>query len=115
MYDLIMRNAKQLKNHPGFFNINIHKGLSTNATADQPELGNPADIPKAATDWPDLNFIMYHAAIRPGFWVLNALNDVNSGRLRDGVPDILWCTEFAVNCAKFKNVYAELGTPSLPR
>ncbi len=110
MYDLIMKNAKQLKKHPGFFNVNIHKGLSTNATADQPELGNPADIPKAAKDWPDLNFLMYHACIRPGFWVLNALNDVNSGRLRDGVPDILWSTEFAVNCAKFPNVYAELGT-----
>jgi predicted TIM-barrel fold metal-dependent hydrolase len=110
MYELIMRNRAQLKKHPGFFNINIHKGLSTNATAAQPELGNPADIPKAAADWPELNFIMYHACIRPGFWVLNALNDVNSGRLRDGVPDILWSTEFAVNCAKFRNVYAELGT-----
>ena len=83
MYELIMRNREQLKKHPGFFNIYIHKGLSTNATAAQPELGNPADIPKAATDWPELNFIMYHACIRPGFWVLNALNDVNSGRLRD--------------------------------
>jgi predicted TIM-barrel fold metal-dependent hydrolase len=110
MYELIMRNRAQLAKHPGFFNINIHKGLSTNATAQQPELGNPADIPKAATDWPELNFIMYHACIRPGFWVLNALNDVNSGRLRDGVPDILWSTEFAVDCARFPNVYAELGT-----
>jgi len=110
MYDLILRNARQLKKHPGFFNINIHKGLSTNATAEQPELGHPQDIPKAATDWPDLNFMMYHACFRPGFWSLNALTDVNSGRMRDGVPDILWCTEFAVDCAKFPNVYAELGT-----
>jgi uncharacterized protein len=110
MYDLIMRNAKQLKKHPGFFNINIHKGLSTNATAEQTPLGHPADIPKAAKDWPDLNFIMYHSCFRPGFWSLNALNDINSGRLRDGVPDILWSTEFAINCAKFKNVYTEIGT-----
>jgi len=110
MYELIMDNREQLKQHPGFFNVCIHKGLSTNATAAQPELGNPADIPKAAADWPELKFIMYHSCIRPGFWVLNALNDVNSGRLRDGVPDILWSTEFAVNCARFPNVYAELGT-----
>ena len=110
MYELIVRNRGQLKEHPGFFNINIHKGLSTNALPSQPELGNPADIPKAAQDWPMLNFIMYHACIRPGFWVLNALNDVRSGRLREGVPDILWCTEFAVNTGQFPNVYAELGT-----
>jgi len=110
MYELVVKNRAQLKEHPGFFNINIHKGLSTNALPSQPELGNPADIPKAATDWPELNFIMYHACIRPGFWALNALEDVKSGRLRDGVPDILWCTEFAVDCARFPNVYAELGT-----
>ena len=110
MYELVMKNRAQLEEHPGFFNINIHKGLSTNALPSQPELGNPADIPKAATDWPELNFIMYHACIRPGFWALNALEDVKSGRLRDGVPDILWCTEFAVDCAQFPNVYAELGT-----
>jgi predicted TIM-barrel fold metal-dependent hydrolase len=110
MYELVVKNRAQLKKHPGFFNINIHKGLSTNALPSQPELGNPADIPKAATDWPELNFIMYHACIRPGFWALNALEDVKSGRLRDGVPDILWCTEFAVDCARFPNVYAELGT-----
>jgi predicted TIM-barrel fold metal-dependent hydrolase len=28
----------------------------------------------------------------------------------EGVPDILWSTEFAVNCARFPNVYAEIGT-----
>ncbi len=110
MYELVVKNRAQLKKHPGFFNINIPQGLSTNALPSQPELGNPADIPKAATDWPELNFIMYHACIRPGFWALNALEDVKSGRLRDGVPDILWCTEFAVDCARFPNVYAELGT-----
>src|SRR4029453_13699460 len=93
MYELIMDNREKLKKNPGFFNICIQKGLSTNAPAAQPELGNPADIPKAAADWPELKFIMYHSCIRPGFWVLNALNDVRSGRLRDGVPDILWRPE----------------------
>jgi predicted TIM-barrel fold metal-dependent hydrolase len=108
-YEIIMRNKQQLKDHPGFFNICIHKGLSTNA-GDDPRLGFPTDIPKAARDWPRLNFIIYHACIRPGFWVLNALNDVRSGRTLEGVPDILWTTKFAVDCAPFKNVYAELGT-----
>jgi predicted TIM-barrel fold metal-dependent hydrolase len=121
MYELIVRNRGQLKQHPGFFNICIHKGLSTNALPSQPELGHPADIPEAAREWPELNFIYYHACIRPGFWVLNALEDVRSGRLRntlnevgvavrEGVPDILWSTEFAITSAPYPNVYAELGT-----
>jgi hypothetical protein len=113
-------NRRELRQHPGFYNICVHKGLSTNAPPD-PELGHPMDIPKAAGDWPQLNFIYYHSCIRPGFWCFNALQDVRSGRLRNaanevgprvahGVPDILWTTEFAVLSAPFKNVYAELGT-----
>ena len=42
--------------------------------------------------------------------VLNALNEVNSGVLREGVPDISWTTEMALLAAPFKNVYAEIGT-----
>src|SRR5262249_55736886 len=57
-----------------------------------------------------LNFIIYHSCIRPGFWMLDAMNDVQSGRLRQGVPDILWTTQFAVESASLPNVYAELGT-----
>jgi predicted TIM-barrel fold metal-dependent hydrolase len=109
MYELIVRNGDMLKSKPGFFNICIHKGLSTDAP-DDPTLGFPTDIPQAARDWPMLNFIIYHSCIRPGFWMLDALNDVRSGRLRQGVPDILWTTQFAVDCAAFPNVYAELGT-----
>ena len=109
MYDLIVRNSDLVQTHPGFLNICIHKGLSTNAP-DDPALGFPVDIPKAARDWPMLNFIIYHSCIRPGFWMLDALNDVQSGRLRQGVPDILWTTQFAVESSGFPNVYAELGT-----
>jgi len=108
-FELITNNKDQLKKHPGFWNICVHKGLSTNAGPD-PELGHPADMPKAARDWPHLKFITYHACIRPGFWVLNALEDVRSGRTREGVPDILWTTEYAQLVAPFPNVYAEIGT-----
>src|SRR5262249_20793705 len=89
MYELIVRNAHVLKAHPGFFNICIHKGLSTTAPND-PALGFPVALPPAAQTGPMLNFVIYHSCIRPGFWMLNALNDVRSGRLREGVPDILW-------------------------
>jgi uncharacterized protein len=109
MYELIVRNGEMLNTHPGFFNICIHKGLSTNAP-DDPALGYPVDIPTAARDWPMLNFVIYHSCIRPGFWMLEAQNDLRSGRMRNGVPDILWTTQFAVESAGLPNVYAELGT-----
>jgi predicted TIM-barrel fold metal-dependent hydrolase len=121
-YELIKSYAteERMEQYPGFRTLCVHKGLSTDAGR-VPELGHPMDIPKAATDYPDFNFVIYHACIRPGFWVLNALNDVRSGRLRNargevgpnvrhGVPDILWSTEFAYLSAPFKNVYAEIGT-----
>ncbi len=109
MYETILANHDQLKTHPGFFNICVHKGLSTNAGPD-PRLGYPSDVPKAAGDWPMFNFVIYHACIRPGFWVLNALNDVRSGNTLEGVPHILWTADLAVLGAPFPNVFAELGT-----
>jgi uncharacterized protein len=102
-------NGALVKKYPGFRNLSIHKGLSTTGARD-PRLGHPADIPKAARDWPQFNFIIYHSCIKPAFWVLNALNEVKSGVLRDGVPDISWTTEMAVLAAPYPNVYAEIGT-----
>jgi len=114
-YELIDRYARKdrgriLKKYPGFRNLSIHKGLSTNAVGAQPTLGHPIDIPAAARDWPQLNFIIYHACIKPAFWVLNALNEVRSGVMRAGVPDISWVTEMAVLAQPYRNVYAEIGT-----
>ena len=72
-----------LKEHPGFFNICIHKGLSANLTQpggpnNLPLFGNPDDMVKAATDWPQLNFIIYHSCIRPAFFVLQSLEDIEN-------------------------------------
>jgi hypothetical protein len=35
---------------------------------------------------------------------------VRSGKLREGVPDIAWTTEYAVLCRDLPNTYAEIGT-----
>jgi hypothetical protein len=43
-------------------------------------------------------------------FMLPALEEIRSGKLRDGVPDISWTTEYAQLVAPFKNVYAEIGT-----
>ena len=109
-YEVITKNQARLKEtRPGFGNICIHKGLAPNEEA-TPEIGHPGDIPKAATDWPNLNFIIYHSCIRPRFFMYESLQEIESGALRAGVPDISWTTEFAELAADLPNVYAELGT-----
>jgi predicted TIM-barrel fold metal-dependent hydrolase len=143
-YQIIAKNREQLKKHPGFFNICIHKGLSPApdfnvATNNTPEFGNPDDLVKAATDWPQFNWIIYHSCIRPSFFVLQSLQDIENlaGAMppttltdSDGrtFPNIRWTTQFAQICGgkyvagaepsstspestfRLDNVYAELGT-----
>ena len=93
---------------PGFKNICVHKGLAPGPP--DPKRGHPGDMPKAAKDWPNLNFITYHACIQPAFFMYDSLQEVKSGKTREGVPDISWTTEYAVLVAPFQNVYAEIGT-----
>ena len=143
-YAVIASNEKQLAKHPGFFNICIHKGLSANLTQpggpnNTPDNGNPDDMVKVATDWPQFNFIIYHSCLRPAFWPLQSLLDIEkkSGSMAptmltdsDGhtVPNIRWSTQFAQiaggkyvagaeptslspsSPVRLPNVYAELGT-----
>ncbi|HXM80633.1 MAG TPA: amidohydrolase family protein [Burkholderiales bacterium] len=108
-YELIRNNRKELESHPGFFNICIHKGLAP-AAPDTPEQGSPTDLPKAARDWPEFNFIIYHSCFGPRFFDAEALQAIRSEKLRNGVPDLRWLTEFAQLSAPLPNVYAEIGT-----
>jgi len=121
-YQAIVKNRHMLNDHPGFFNICVHKGLAASSPQD-PKHGMPTDLPKAATDWPQLRFIIYHSCIRPSFYVLQSLNDIKAGKVRmdthgHSVPNIEWSTQFAQICAgrdvmsrrRLSNVYAELGT-----
>ncbi len=108
-YELIRKNRKELKEHPGFFNICIHKGLST-GNPNSPQNGNVDDLPKASRDWPEFNFLIYHSAWKPRFFAHESLEAIKSGKLREGVPDIEWTTQMAQQNINNKNVYAELGT-----
>lgn len=94
---------------PGFNNICVHKGL-VDGQPPRPEVGHPADLPKAARDWPGLNFITYHACIQPAFFMYDAWQQARGTQLREGVPDISWTTEYAVLCRDLPNTYAEIGT-----
>jgi predicted TIM-barrel fold metal-dependent hydrolase len=143
-YEIIARNKHQLDKHPGFFNICIHKGLSPNGSQpggpnNTPDFGNPDDMVKVATDWPQFNWIIYHSCIRPSFWVLQSLQDIENraGAMAptlltdsDGhrVPNIRWSTQFAQiaggkyvagaeptsaspsSTKRLPNIYAELGS-----
>src|SRR5918992_270136 len=108
-FELIRANRMELKEHPGFFNICIHKGLAP-AAPGTPEQGAPGDLPKVSRDWPEFNFVIYHACFGPRFFDAEALAAMREGKLRNGVADIRWLTEFAQISAPLKNVYAEIGT-----
>jgi predicted TIM-barrel fold metal-dependent hydrolase len=65
------------------------------------------DVPRAAKDWPDLDFVIYHSALRP----FTELPDAEAAEFeKTGI--IRWVSDLAAIPQKFgvKNVYAELGT-----
>src|SRR5262245_47180906 len=91
-FELIQKSYDQLKGKkPGLNNICVHKGLAPGPP--DPRRGHPDDLPKAARDWPRLNFITYHACIQPNFFLADTLEEVKTGKPRGGVPNIRWTTE----------------------
>lgn len=95
----------------GIRNVCIHKGLlPDDYESSFPQLWKYAtvdDVGKAARDWPQLNFIIYHAALRP-------LQDFPAAYISSFEENgyIPWVSDLAAIPAKFgvENVYAELGT-----
>jgi len=85
----------------GITNICIHKGLPLGPVADY---NHPRDILKAATDFPKLNFLVYHS----GFVGTSRLN---LEKAKQG--EIPWTTEFCALKKKqptLTNIYMELGS-----
>src|SRR5258705_12903092 len=74
----------------------VHKGLPLGPVADY---NHPRDLIKAAKDFPDIDFLVYH----PG------LLNVSAGKPTGEVP---WTTEFCqmAKQAALKNIYMELGS-----
>src|SRR5213592_2855829 len=108
-FEVIQKNYEKLKSRkPGFNNICVHKGLAPGPP--DPRRGHPGDLPKAARDWPKLNFITYHACIQPNFFMADTLEEVKAEKLRGGVPNISWTTEYAQLVQGLTNCYAEIGT-----
>jgi predicted TIM-barrel fold metal-dependent hydrolase len=102
----------ELAQKSGIKNICIHKGLLPISFEKKfPEnwhAAGVADLEKAAKDWPGLNFIIFHSALRPfpGVSVDAELSEFRkTGYLR-------WTSDLARIKKKLdaKNIFAEIGT-----
>ena len=81
----------------GVRRVCLHKGLPLGPVADY---NHPRDIIKAAKDFPDIDFLVYHAG----------LLSVSAGKPTGEVP---WTTEFCQMKLKepaLRNIYMELGS-----
>ncbi len=112
-YEKLVAFTKKYPDRPGLKNVCIHKGLfPPSVEAQFPHLlgyCTPADVGKAAKDWPQLNFVIYHSAYRwvagPGGTAANAWAQLE----RSGRVD--WVTDLAEipGLHGVSNVYADLG------
>jgi hypothetical protein len=94
----------------GVRNICIHKGLLPTGFEEwmpawKVDYAKVDDVGKAARDWPDLNFVIYHSAIE------KVIPTQADARELDRTGRIPWVTDLAEIPAKYgvDNVYAELG------
>jgi len=95
----------------GLVNVCVHKGLypmsTTQRFPDLVQYADVRDVGKAAKDWPQLNFVIYHSAYR--FAAGGKVEDAWAQFERTG--RIEWVTDLAEIPAKYgvSNVYADLG------
>ena len=90
----------------GVKNICLHKGLPLQGGPE--ESWHPRDLERAARDFPDLNFIVYHSAFRAlGPWVGATPERFQPGTRVDWVSDLC---EIRQRNPKMTNIYAELGS-----
>ncbi len=92
-------------------NIAIHKGLMPadyeTSWAGKWQYNTPWDIAKAAKDWPEMNFIIYHSGMRPFLEDPTAMLESF-----EATGELQWASDLARIPEEHgvSNVYAELGT-----
>ena len=88
----------------GVRNICTHKGLPLPGPG--ADYFRPDDVLKAAKDWPDLNFIVFHSGMKH---MMTMLLPGESGIDESG--NIPWTTDFCaqIKANGLKNIYLELG------
>jgi predicted TIM-barrel fold metal-dependent hydrolase len=95
----------------GVKNLCVHKGLPLGAFNEK--ACTPLDLEKAAKDWPDLNFIVYHSGFR-GFGPLAVGTGEKVVDMEGNDPqEIPWISDIFRILKKnpgIKNIYFELGS-----
>lgn len=94
----------------GVKNLCVHKGLPLGAFNEK--ACTPFDVEKAAKDWPDLNFIIYHSAFRGGLWIGSGTGEKVPPPKNPDEQEIPWVSDLLRILKKnpdIKNVYFELG------
>jgi predicted TIM-barrel fold metal-dependent hydrolase len=95
----------------GVKNLCVHKGLPLgffNEKACQ-----PLDLEKAAKDWPDLNFIVYHSAFRGFGSLAGGRGEKVKDPKTDDPQEIPWISDIFRILKRnpgIKNIYFELGS-----
>src|SRR5262252_9097227 len=95
----------------GVKNLCVHKGLPLGAFNEK--ACTPLDLEKAAKDWPDLNFIVYHSGYRGTGWLAGGIGEKVKDPKSDDPQEIPWISDiFRIlkKNPKIKNIYFELGS-----
>ena len=90
----------------GIKNICVHKGLPLPGW--DLDHSSPKDVPKAARDFPDLNFLIYHAGFKGVGDVREAIKD--GFQTKTYIPWVSDLCEARKKNPKMTNVYMDLGT-----
>ncbi|MEX2121883.1 MAG: amidohydrolase family protein [Pirellulales bacterium] len=94
----------------GVKNLCVHKGLPLGAFNEQ--ACTPGDLERAAKDWPELNFIVYHSAFRGFGWLARGSGPRVADRPDAGAQEIAWTSDVFRILQRnpgIKNIYFELG------
>jgi uncharacterized protein len=94
----------------GVKNLCIHKGLPLGFFNEKACM--PLDVEKAAKDWPDLNFIIYHSGYRGLGAIARGTGEKVEDKKTDDPQQIFWISDLlrAIKRSNLKNVYFELGS-----
>lgn len=95
----------------GIKNLCVHKGLPLGAFNE--EACRPLDLEKAAKDWPDLNFIVYHSGFRGYGWLANGTGIKVVDPQAADPQEIPWVSDILrilKRNPEIKNIYFELGS-----
>jgi predicted TIM-barrel fold metal-dependent hydrolase len=95
----------------GVRNLCVHKGLPLGVFNEK--ACTPNDLEKAARDWPDLNFIVYHSGYRGSGFVARGTGDSVKDRDKKDPQEIPWISDLLRilrKNPKIRNIYFELGS-----